>query len=219
MTQNSVNNSASDFTVDNLFLDGNTLSSTDTNGNIILAPDGIGEVSVTTAPIVPSGDRADSLGSATNSWDNVYADGLTFDDGTNILSTYVAATSWTPTLTFGGGTTGITYTNQSGSYTRIGNIAFVSMVIQLSNKGTDTGNAIITGFPLTSYGQSQDINVGMWNLVTFTSTRNQLVYNVPASSSNIQLFQCGENINFLSTTDANYADTSQIRGTFFLNVV
>ena len=102
MTQNPINNSASELTVDNLFLDGNTISSTDTNGNVIIAPDGSGEVSVTAAPIVPSTDRADSLGSATNSWDNVYADGITFDDGTNVLGTYVATTSFTPVLNFGG---------------------------------------------------------------------------------------------------------------------
>ena len=219
MTQNSVNNSASDFTVDNLFLDGNTLSSTDTNGNIILAPDGTGTVSVTTAPIVPSGDRADSLGSATNSWDNLYMDGITFDDGSNILSTYVASTSWTPTLTFGGGSTGITYSTQSGTYTRIGNIAFVTMIIILTNKGSSTGNAVVTGFPLTFSAQNENVCCGLWNLITFTGTHTQVVINAEASTSNIRLFQCGENVAFASTTDANFANTSQIQSNFFLRVV
>ena len=101
MTQNSINNAASSFTVDNLLLDGNTISSTDTNGDVVLAPDGAGEVSVTSAPIVPSGDRADSLGSATNSWDNVYVDGLSFDDGTNVLGDYLGSASFTPGLSSG----------------------------------------------------------------------------------------------------------------------
>ena len=147
MTQNPINNAASELTVDNLFLDGNTISSTDTNGNVIISPDGSGEVSVTAAPIVPSTDRADSLGSATNSWDNVYADGITFDDGTNTLGTYVATTSFTPVLNFGGATTGITYSRQLGSYSRIGSIAVIGINFVLSNKGSATGDATITGLP------------------------------------------------------------------------
>jgi hypothetical protein len=122
------------------------------NTDITLAPSGTGVVSVTAAPVVPSTDRADSLGSATNSWDNVYADGLTFDDGTNVLGNYVDVTTWTPTLEFGGGTTGITYSAQNGHYSRIGNIVVLRMEITLTNKGSSTGTATITGFPLAVYG-------------------------------------------------------------------
>ena len=41
------------FNGNNLDATGNTISSTDTNGDIVIAPDGSGAVSVTTAPIVP----------------------------------------------------------------------------------------------------------------------------------------------------------------------
>lgn len=41
---NSLNKSSEDFTVDNLFLDGNTISTTNTNGNLLLSPDGTGYV-------------------------------------------------------------------------------------------------------------------------------------------------------------------------------
>jgi len=219
MTQNAINNTASILAVDNLTLDGNTLSSTDTNGDIVLAPDGTGDVSVTTAPIVPSGDRADSLGSATNSWDNVYADGLTFDDGTNILSTYVGATSWTPGISFGGGTTGITYAAQTGSYIRIGNIAFCYGAFTLSNKGSSTGNALLTGFPLTfSSGINQSICVGNWNAFTFNTNHSQLLINCLASSSTIRLFTCGNNVAFISSTDAMYANNSVVSVNFTVEV-
>jgi len=147
MTQNSINNSASELQVDNLNLDGNTLSSTDTNGNIVLAPDGSGVVSVTAAPIVPSTDRADSLGSTTNSWDNVYADGISFDDGTNVLGNFTSSTAWTPSLFFGGGSTGITYSSRTGTYSRVGRLFFFRMTIVLTSKGTSTGNVSITGLP------------------------------------------------------------------------
>lgn len=47
-TTNALNNSATSFTVDNLNLDGNTIISTDTNGDINLSPDGTGTVVVNT---------------------------------------------------------------------------------------------------------------------------------------------------------------------------
>lgn len=56
---------------------------------------------------------------------------------------------WTPTLTFGGGSTGITYSVQLGKYTKIGRFVACSGTIVLSNKGSSTGNAVITNLPFT----------------------------------------------------------------------
>jgi len=207
---------ATQINVDNLRLDGNTISSTDTNGNVVLAPDGTGTVSVTTAPIVPSGDRADSLGSTTNSWDNVYADGLTFDDGTNVLANYVDFSSWTPVLEFGGATTGITYTVQTGSYVRIGNVVFVRVSFQLSSSGSATGNATITGFPFTfrTGGGSQTSAVGQWNAVNLSTNYTQVIFNCNDGTSTIRLYECGDNVSFISTTHADYTTNSSIVGNF-----
>jgi len=52
--------------------------------------------------------------------------------------------TYTPVLTFGGGSTGITYAAQSGWYTRIGNVCFVAVKIALTNKGSSTGAANVT---------------------------------------------------------------------------
>jgi len=46
MTQNAINNTASIMAIDNITIDGNTISSTDTDGNIILDPNGTGTVQV-----------------------------------------------------------------------------------------------------------------------------------------------------------------------------
>jgi len=118
---------------------------TTADGDITLTPGGAGVVSVTAAAIVPTGDRADSLGSATNSWDNVYADGLSFDDGANILDKYIGSATFTPVLNFGGGTTGITYATQTGKYTRIGSLVILFIHVALTSKGTDVGIASVTG--------------------------------------------------------------------------
>jgi hypothetical protein len=57
---------------------------------------------------------------------------------------------FTPALAFGGASTGITYTAQEGKAYQLGPMVFFDIVLLLSNKGTATGNATITGFPLAA---------------------------------------------------------------------
>lgn len=68
---------------DNLRLDGNTLSSTDVNGNIALAPNGTGVVT-TSAIIQPTTDGTLDLGAIANRFNNLYFDGALGDGTTTI---------------------------------------------------------------------------------------------------------------------------------------
>ena len=58
-----------------------------------------------------------------------------------------SAGTWTPVLTFGGASVGITYTLQTGQYIKNGDLVTVIAQISLSSKGSSTGNAIIEGLP------------------------------------------------------------------------
>jgi hypothetical protein len=58
--------------------------------------------------------------------------------------------SWTPVISFGGAAVGQTYTFRQGRYQKIGNKVTAWCNIQLSAKGTSTGNAAITGFPFAA---------------------------------------------------------------------
>lgn len=58
--------------------------------------------------------------------------------------------NWTPVLRFGGATTGITYSTQSGSYTRVGRLVFLTCRLTLTSKGSATGQADIAGMPFSS---------------------------------------------------------------------
>jgi len=79
---------------------------------------------------------------------NANAAGMTSE----LLNDYEEGT-WTPTLTFGGGSTGITYTTSPvGYYTRVGRMVQVQYGFQLSNKGSSTGNFQIGGLPFTVGG-------------------------------------------------------------------
>ena len=76
--------------------------------------------------------------------------GITFNGDTaaaNALDDYEEG-SWTPSMTFGGGSTGLTG-NFSGSYTRIGRLVMAQFQLTLTNKGTSTGGLAVNGLPFT----------------------------------------------------------------------
>jgi hypothetical protein len=66
----------------------------------------------------------------------------------NTLDDYEEGT-FTPTLTFGGGSTGIAYLYQLGQYTKVGNLVTVTIRLALTSKGSSTGNALIESLPFT----------------------------------------------------------------------
>ena len=58
--------------------------------------------------------------------------------------------AWTPSITLGGGSTGMTYSRQEGHYTKIGRQVFAQFRITLTAKGSSTGQLRINGLPFTS---------------------------------------------------------------------
>jgi len=57
--------------------------------------------------------------------------------------------SWTPVIGGSGGTTGQTYGLQNGRYVKVGSLVTCFFAVQLSAKGTITGNVEIQGLPFT----------------------------------------------------------------------
>jgi hypothetical protein len=67
----------------------------------------------------------------------------------NCLDDYEEGT-FTPTLQFSGLSVGVTYTNRTGIYTKVGRIVHFSGRIDLSSKGTSVGDATIAGLPFAA---------------------------------------------------------------------
>lgn len=67
---------------------------------------------------------------------------------------YEVGTPWTPGLTFGGATTGITYSHQEGWAIKIGQLVVAIGHISLTNNGSVTGVAKITGLPYDKLSES-----------------------------------------------------------------
>lgn len=68
----------------------------------------------------------------------------------NTLDDYEEGT-FTPVLNFGGATTGITYGTQVGTYVKVGQMVCVTIHLVLTNKGSATGAATITGLPFSTH--------------------------------------------------------------------
>jgi hypothetical protein len=133
----------------------------DTSGTITLQAPAVSGSSVLTLPATtatlatlttPSFGTTIGVGGATASASGA---GISFpatqsaSSDANTLDDYEEGT-WTPAVTFGGGSTGITYGSRTGKYTKIGNMVYAGFFLGLTSKGSSTGSAVITGLPITS---------------------------------------------------------------------
>ncbi len=138
--------------------------------------------------------------------------GLTFD-GTNFLKNYVEAGSWTPAITFGGGSTGITYTSRSGEYTRVGNMIFFAFNIIMSAKGSSTGIAAVSGLPVASAGTNAFMLVGYTLNITLAVGSSYVSMSPSASVLNLFIEALTGGVSNL--TDVQFAATTQLQGNGF----
>jgi hypothetical protein len=126
----------------------------------------------------------------------------------NTLDDYQEGT-WTIGVSFGGGVTGITYANNTGWYTKIGNMVTVGGYLALSNKGSDTGSAAITGLPFTCAAGADKLTAASLRFKTITFANVYMGY-VSANTTTILLEESLENGTVTDLTNADFANTSQI---------
>ncbi len=136
--------------------------------------------------------------------------GVVLGNGTSAMTalTYTAPTTYTPVLSFGGASVGITYSNQVGHYQQVGNLVFVAADISLSSKGSSTGNASITlpvapnsGYSqwLTCRAAGQTYDVGATYVIFLLGT-NALIqdYGTGGAGGNMT------NTNFTNTSSISF---------------
>jgi hypothetical protein len=110
-------------------------------GNTVLsaAPTLSGNVTLSTGNlIVASGQGIDFSATPGTGTSELLAD---YEEGT-----------WIPSIKFGGADVGITYSRQSGTYTKVGNVVTVVFDMRLTSKGSSTGGLTIEGLPFASAG-------------------------------------------------------------------
>ena len=148
-----------------------------------------------------SGSESDSV--------RFYPDGISFDSGSNILGDYEKGT-FTPVLSFGGGTTGITYSLQAANYIRIGDLVNFNIRMVLTSKGTDTGIATITGLSITPDSSSPYHGVIACTNLTFSGNyvEARIVDN---SGFEVQVQNNTSGSATTSITDSGFANNTSLR--------
>ncbi len=132
---------------------------------------------------------------------------ITLGGGT-ALGTFVQGT-FTPAVAFGGSSTGVTYAAQTGEYTQIGNVVYYSIALILTSKGSQTGNATITGFPVSVGGNPAMTAINYFGDITLTSLYTNMAGYL-ASTTIMSLFQAGSTQSEAYVTDAMFSNGSSL---------
>jgi hypothetical protein len=134
-------------------------------------------------------------------------------DAAHTIDSYEEGT-FTPTVQFGGSGTGVTFASRTGSYTKIGNQVTVYVYLNLSNKGSSTGNATIKPLPFTAAQINASGLVGWPGVI---AARQQNFSNLTTSNPNISVTAASNGVGlFLRTvagvnlTDANFTNGSTL---------
>jgi hypothetical protein len=153
---------------------------------------------------LPKGSTDFSATGGTNQIVKQASAGAAFTVGTIAstgLSDVTAWTDWTPVITFGGGSTGQTFTLQQGRYAQVNKIVYVFARILFSNKGSSTGTALLTGLPITVAGFQNSISVWANNLAVGVLCPMALFTN-SGTTINLYRFATGA-VTALAETDFN----------------
>jgi len=142
----------------------------DTNIGITLTPKGTGNLVLTTGNVVVANgngiDFSATAGTGTSELLNDYEEG-----------------TFTPGISFGGGTTGIIYTGQTGGlYTKVGRLVTAYGRVELSSKGSSSGDALVTGLPFTSSASFQWSSAPLkFDNISFSNVFQSLMINSSTS--------------------------------------
>jgi len=126
----------------------------------------------------------------------------------SLLDDYEEGT-WTMGVSFGGAAVGVTYTLNTGTYTKIGRQVTVNGYLSLTSKGSSVGAALITGLPFTiANGASFYAPTCLrLNKITFA---NQFQGIAIINSTTIQLEEITTLGAFSAITDADFANDSEV---------
>ena len=127
----------------------------------------------------------------------------------NAIDVNYAQGTWTPQLAFGGLSTGITYSQQLGTYTRIGNIVFINVLLAVTNIGSATGAATVTGLPITSGAMVSNLFMVLINDPAGGSYTTGII---PAASTFINMYTIVASTGVAAQlTNGNFVNSNGIR--------
>lgn len=125
--------------------------------------------------------------------------------------------TFTPSISFGGSSAGIAYSNRVGRYVLHGNIVYFEIYVSLTSKGTATGVATIDGLPMATSTTTNLIPAFSVHADQLVSDVNHVVARSLAGSTSIQLnkFASGT-VTQLTNTDFGNFTAISVSGNYFL---
>lgn len=133
----------------------------------------------------------------------------------NTLDDYKEGT-FTPTISFGGASVGITYSVQTGKYTKIGNVVLYMIEIILTSKGSSTGSMLISGLPIASAASGNaTAAVQVNNFAAGAITTIQATQLASSSTFSFSRYAAGTN-TALADTDLTNTSVLRLSGIYFV---
>jgi len=161
-----------------------------------------------------SRDAAIDLGRSTTRFKDLYlSGGVVFGTtggsvSSKTLDDYEEGT-FTPTVEFGGASTGITYVNRTARYVKIGTLVYVNIAVNLSDKGSSTGDAKITGLPFTQSSVGTNFpNLNLRSVAGITFT-NCLYATANDGTTEIQLMDDNGSGTQTNLTNSDFTTTAE----------
>jgi hypothetical protein len=180
---------------------------------------GTGATANITNAVIASSNTNSIAGAGTVSYGDLIFTGSSKTIGTTTQTNYNTST-FTPVVNFGGATTGITYTTQTGKYRRNGDTVFFQIAIQLSSKGSATGVATITGLPFTS-SSVPSVYDFIGDVVTITSPAltTYFFFDLSSGASTLSIYAAAAQAGGATQlADTNFANGTilRVQGTYFI---
>ena len=149
-----------ELTVDNLNFNGNTITSTDTNGDIVLSPNGTGKVDVSGSIITGLSEPVNATDAATKNYVDTVAEGLHIHEAAHCATTDTLATLSGGTVTYNNGTAGVgaTLTLSAGLSAIDGHTLTNGDRILVKNEAAQANNGMYVRTSATVLTRSADFN-------------------------------------------------------------
>lgn len=132
-----------------------------------------------------------------------------------ILGRMLQLETWTPVLTLGGASVGMTYSRQDGWVAKLGPVVVLFGRITLTAKGSSTGNAAVATVPYVNTTRGWG---GLGQQVNFTGLTGALHLYMSLNSTSMALRQTGAT-GSADITDAAITNTTDFSFVAVLGVI
>lgn len=128
----------------------------------------------------------------------------------NLLDDYETGT-WTPTLVGSGANPTVTYAVRDGLYTKIGNIVYINVRIQVSAFSGGADRILISGLPFTVSSSPpvySPLSAGLCGNIDFGTGYTQLAPIFDVATTNINMLALQSNAGYRDLTVSNFSSSS-----------